>query len=124
MIPRSIHQIWIGTSPLPPFKEKLINETKRLYPDYNLTLWGNQHISRHNFPQTYDFIQALLEFDKSSPSDKMAMVSDIMRLEILYRQGGFYFDTNYHIFRPDLELWRSFPLVLPAQLVPFYKFQR
>jgi hypothetical protein len=54
-------------------------------------------------------MQVLFEFDKRSPSDKMAMISDIMRLEILYRQGGFYFDTNYYIFRPDiLEYWRTF----------------
>jgi hypothetical protein len=88
-------------------------------------VWTNADITRDNFPLTYDLIQTLFEFDRRSPSDKMAMISDIMRLEVLYRHGGFYFDTNYYIFKGEaLEDWRTFEEVFVGQLVPFYKFQR
>lgn len=98
---------------------------RRLHPNYEYTLWGNENITEENFPQTYEIIQMLLRFSKVSPKNKMAMVADLMRLEIVYRHGGFYLDTNYHIFKHHtFDDWLTFKAVMPGQMVPHYKFAR
>ena len=67
----------------------------------------------------------LLRFSKVSSKNKMAMVADLMRLEIVYRNGGFYVDTNYHIFKNlTFDDWLTFKAVMPGQIVPIYKFAR
>jgi mannosyltransferase OCH1-like enzyme len=40
-----------------------------------------------------------MKFDKKSPYSKMAMIADIIRHEVIYRYGGFYFDTNYMLMK-------------------------
>jgi mannosyltransferase OCH1-like enzyme len=67
----------------------------------------------------------LLKFNKVSRKSKMAMVADLMRMEIVYRHGGFYMDTNYHIFKNHtFDNWLTFKAVMPAQMIPNYKFSR
>ncbi|CAM5999884.1 unnamed protein product [Sphagnum balticum] len=46
------------------------------------------------------------------------MVTDIIRGEVLYEQGGFYFDFNVEFFRKTFDDWLSYKLVMPAE-VPF-----
>jgi mannosyltransferase OCH1-like enzyme len=38
------------------------------------------------------------------------MISDFMRWEIIYRHGGFYYDTNYEAFK-TLDEFRGYPFV-------------
>ena len=53
------------------------------------------------------------------------MVADLMRLEIIYRHGGFYMDTNYYIFpNHTLDHWLTFKAVMPGQQIPIYKYAR
>lgn len=42
------------------------------------------------------------------------MVSDLVRFEIVYRQGGFYFDTNYMMMSTErpLDKLLTFSLVV------------
>jgi len=46
-------------------------------------------------PHTYDLIQTLLKFNRKSPYNKMSMIANFIRLEVIYKYGGFYLDTNY-----------------------------
>lgn len=64
-------------------------------------------------------MQALLEWDKKSPYNKMSMVSDIIRSEAVYAYGGFYLDTNYMLFgnRP-LDQFLSYSFVTAGELSP------
>ena len=98
LIPRKIHQVWVGGT-IPEFKQFLMQRLRDAHPDYEYFLWTEHNITRENFPESYDLLQTLLEFDKKSPYSKMAMVADIARNEIVYRHGGFYFDTNYMLFK-------------------------
>jgi hypothetical protein len=67
----------------------------------------------------------LFEFNKISSKNKMAMIADLMRMEIVYNHGGFYIDTNYHIFDDHtLDDWLSYKAVMPGQRIPNYKFSR
>ena len=84
LIPRVIHQVWLGSS-IPPAKQYFIDKTKRMYPAYEVKVWREDNVTRELFPNTFDRIQTLLSFNKRSPFNKLASVTDIMRHEILYR---------------------------------------
>jgi hypothetical protein len=52
-------------------------------------------ITIENFPRTYDTVTQLIELDKHSAKSRMSMAADLMRLEVLYKYGGFHVDLNY-----------------------------
>lgn len=41
IIPKIIHQIWIGHDQLPHNKKVLMDSVKNLHPDYEYKLWTN-----------------------------------------------------------------------------------
>lgn len=53
VIPKVIHQVWLGTNKLPPAKEYFLRKTQMLYPHYTVKLWREENITRQNFPLTY-----------------------------------------------------------------------
>ena len=44
LIPRKIHQVWLG-GPMPPVKNYLYEKTKKIYPSYEVKLWGSTNIT-------------------------------------------------------------------------------
>ena len=62
-------------------------------------MWTEEDLTRDNFPATYDIIKNLRNFNKVSPYNKNSIVSDLMRVEIIYRHGGFYFDQNIMVLQ-------------------------
>ena len=38
LIPRKIHQVWLGDK-MPPLKNYLYEKTKKMYPSYKVKLW-------------------------------------------------------------------------------------
>jgi hypothetical protein len=63
----------------------------------------------------------LFEIDKTFEYSRMAMIADLMRLEIIYRHGGFYFDTNYEAFK-TLDEFRGYPFVGSSEAEPYTNF--
>lgn len=59
LIPKIIHQVWLG-SKIPPAKQYFIEKTKKIYPNYELKVWREHNITKEIFPTTYDIIQNLL----------------------------------------------------------------
>jgi mannosyltransferase OCH1-like enzyme len=94
-IPKIIHQIWIG-SDIPSHINSLYINTCKNIRGWEHRLWTNNDLTEQNFPLTYKYIQRILEVGKElgSVTKKYAQVSDLMRLEILYRNGGVYIDTT------------------------------
>ena len=56
----------------------------------------------------------LLEFNKHSPFLKFASTTDIMRHEILYREGGFWKDAGVQFLKPILDKFLKFKLAIPT----------
>ena len=85
LIPKVIHQIWLGGK-MPISKQYFFDKAKKVYPDYEMKLWGEVNITKENFPMTYDLIKNLIDFNNNRKSglSKLATVTDIMRHEILY----------------------------------------
>lgn len=42
---------------------------------------------------------------------RLAVAADVMRHEILYREGGFWLDTEMYIFRRIFDKWLSYKVV-------------
>ena len=58
---------------------------------WDYKLWGNDDLTYENFPKTWFLIKEILALEKPI----YAMISDLMRLEILYTHGGVYLDTTF-----------------------------
>ncbi len=91
VIPRKIHYCWFGKSPLPEQIVHNIETWKRNCPDYEIVCWdeSNYDVKKNAF------------IEGAYNSKKWAFVSDFARLDILYREGGLYLDT-------DVEMIKSF----------------
>jgi inositol phosphorylceramide mannosyltransferase catalytic subunit len=94
MIPKKFHHIWLGPDPLPKEHGPWIETWKRHHPDWEFTLWTEENLPEDPIrPEVVERLRAPVER------------ADILRLEILYRHGGVYLDTDLECLRPiDPEL--------------------
>ena len=122
LIPKVIHQVWLGTPRLPPAKEYFLRKTQMMYPDFTVKLWREENITKENFPLTYELITNLLNFSKHSPYNKLATVTDIMRHEILALEGGFWKDAGMNLLRPVFQHFTKYKLVLPVDKTFRYRW--
>ena len=97
MIPRLIHFIWIGGAPLPDWCAWNIDEFRRLNPDHAIKIHDESSLP-DEWRETYD------------RAPWMCTKSDVLRYAIMYRFGGWYFDTDYLPFRPVADAERAFDL--------------
>lgn len=89
IIPKTIHYIWLGGNSLPPIAEKCIESWKKFCPDYEIKRWdeSNLNIDITNYSRTaYDM-------------RKFAFASDVLRFDILNREGGIYLDIDVEIIK-------------------------
>lgn len=89
MIPKIIHQIWVGDLPIPEKSVEFIKNIKTLHPEYEYRLWNNDDLTPLNFSN-------ILYINKASSN---AQKADMMRYEILYRFGGIYLDIDFELFK-------------------------
>jgi len=89
MIPKIIHYIWLGSSPLPKELSECIDSWQKYMPDYEIMKWDNSVIERIGMT----FI------DEAIQSGRWAFASDVIRLWALYHFGGIYFDTDVKVFK-------------------------
>jgi mannosyltransferase OCH1-like enzyme len=89
VIPRTIHQIWIGPDPLPADHRRWIETWRRHHPKWDHRLWTEDDLPDDPIrPEILERLRAPVER------------ADILRLEILYRHGGVYVDTDMECLRP------------------------
>lgn len=83
IIPKIIHQIWIGTKQ-PPYK--LMATWKEKHPDFEYILWNEKEIENRGIIfECQNKIDDIEEFYGKV---------DIMRWELLYRYGGIFIDAD------------------------------
>lgn len=80
LIPKLIHQVWLGGK-LPQSKKYFMDKIQKMHPDYKLILWTEDNITCDNFPVACDILKTLLAYQKSGKSryKKYASMVDIMR---------------------------------------------
>ena len=85
LIPKKIHQIWLGPVSIPQQYQEYAETWKKLHPDWEYKLWRESDIEFWEF-STRDL------FNKASSYQEK---SDILRYEILNKFGGLYVDMDY-----------------------------
>ena len=121
-IPKLVNLIWIGNQEFPDYFKLFLKSFYQHLPEFTIKVWGNKDLTKKNFPKTYSYIQKakkihgkqmyddegnrMLTIEKEEPMtySKWAQITDLMRLEIVYNHGGYYFDTTFEILRPMYSL--------------------
>lgn len=111
LIPKKIHYIWFGNNPLPKQLEKCITSWKKFCPDYEIIRWDENN---------YD-IKKCRYMEDAYNNKKYSFASDYAKLDILYNNGGIYFDTDVEIIRSidDLLYQEAFCSVEKWQVINF-----
>lgn len=87
MIPKIIHQIWIGDDPIQKEHAAFIQKWKEMYSEYVHILWDNKWVQATQIiPE-----RKRKYFYEEYP---IALKADILRYEILRRFGGIYVDVD------------------------------
>lgn len=99
-IPKIVHYCWFGKKEKPESVKKCIDSWKKFLPDYELMEWNEDNFN----------IDKLQYTKEAYAARKYAFVSDVARIEALYRYGGIYMDT-------DVEVLKSFSPLLDARCI-------
>ena len=95
MIPKTIHYCWFGGKPLPQEAVKCLNSWKQHMPDFEIIQWDESNYDISQYAYTKEMYE----------KKKWAFLTDFVRLDIVYKYGGIYFDV-------DVEVLRSFEPLL------------
>lgn len=80
MIPKIIHQIWIGAE-APTYIKEAMETVKDSHPEYEYILHDNSALCKYQLDHLFD----------TTPE---AFISNIMRVHILNEYGGYYIDAD------------------------------
>ena len=94
MIPKVIHYCWFGGKQLPEEAKKCIETWKKYCPDYEIKEWNE---SNYNLSKN-DYVKYCYE------NKKWAFLTDYVRLDIIYQNGGIYLDTDVELVKSLDEL--------------------
>ena len=93
VIPKVFHQVWLGSDPLPSEFEPYQESWRVHHPGWELKLWGEDNLPADlRRPEVYDTARQPVER------------ADILRLELLWRFGGVYVDTDFECLKSIEEL--------------------
>ena len=93
MIPKIIHCCWFGRNPKSKLTKKCIRSWKRYCRGYEIVEWNEDN---------YDISSAPLYVRQAYEAKKWAFVTDYVRLQVIYENGGIYLDTDVEMIRrPD-----------------------
>lgn len=94
IIPKRINYCWFSGKPIPDPLKRCISTWKEMCEGYEFIKWdeSNYDINKYNYTR------------EAYSAQKWGFIPDIVRLDILYEVGGFYFDTDVEIIRNIDEL--------------------
>lgn len=107
MIPKKIHYCWFGGTEYPLLVKKCMETWDKFFPDFEFKLWNESNYSIEGNPV----------IKKAYLNKNWAFVSDYVRLDVLYREGGIYLDT-------DVEVINSFSSLLEENCFIGYSQKR
>ena len=90
MIPKIIHYCWFGGAEKPALAEKCIQSWRKFCPDWEIIEWNEQNFDLDENP----YVRYCFD------NKKWAFLSDYVRLAVVCRQGGVYFDTDVELLKP------------------------
>lgn len=89
MIKKEIHYCWFGKNEMPSSAIKCIESWKKSCPDYTIVEWNEDNYDVNKNQYTKYMYE----------NKKYAFLTDYARLDVVYNNGGFYFDTDVEIIK-------------------------
>lgn len=89
LIPKRIHYCWFSGNPIPDSLKRCMETWEKFCPDYEIIRWDE---SNYDISWSPYMVQA---YERK----KWGFVPDVARLDILYRHGGIYLDTDVELVR-------------------------
>lgn len=86
MIPRKIHQLWVGTKPIPDRERTWCADMQRFNPGWEYHLHGNELLEHY---RDDPYVKHML-----AKGEKTAFVTDRLRVLLLRDFGGIYIDAD------------------------------
>ncbi len=84
MIPKKVHYVWVGDTPIPKDIKKCMKSWKKHLQGYEIKEWSEKNFDINSHP----FAKAAYE------AKKWAYVSDYIRAYAIFTEGGVYLDTD------------------------------
>lgn len=97
MIPKIIHYCWFGGKPLPKLAQKCRASWETFFPDFEIKEWNEQNYDVNSVPYTKYCYEHQL----------WAYLSDYVRLDVVEKEGGLYFDTDVEVVKTPFKLLNS-----------------
>ena len=88
-IPKQIHYVWVGPRPIPEKDQAYIKGWQKLNPDFKIIKWDETKIDYSKYP----LVQKALD------EERYALASDILRMIVVYQEGGIYLDTDIELLQ-------------------------
>lgn len=120
MIPKIIHQVWVGDCPVPEADIPYCESLKRNHPDWKFVLHATHR--EHHLGGPWDdvrdppatMVDHVIDFleKRSEKKARPAAISDVYRLAAIYEEGGVYFDTDVLCLKPIDDAMRGVELAL------------
>lgn len=98
MIPKRIHYCWFGGNPKSVVAEQCLRSWKKYCPDYEIVEWNELN---------YDIAAAPVYVQQAYTAKKWAFVTDFVRLQVVYENGGIYLDTDVELVKQPDRLLRN-----------------
>lgn len=97
MIPKNLHQIWVGPNEVPNNCLKYVDSWKKNNSDYNHFLWTNE-----NLPKLPDNVKE--QYERYGELKKYAFQADVLRYYLIFEYGGVYVDIDIECHKKIDEL--------------------
>lgn len=89
MIPKKIHYCWFGGNPLPADFQRYMDTWVKFCPDYEIIRWDESNYDL----EKNDYVK------EAYRCRKWAFLTDYVRLDVVYQEGGIYLDTDVELVR-------------------------
>lgn len=89
LIPKKIHYMWFGKKQIPTKLQRCVDSWRMHCPDYEIIQWNEENYDLDRHPYMRD------AYERGA----YGFVPDYARLDILYRYGGIYMDTDVEVVK-------------------------
>ena len=91
MIPKIIHQVWVGTLNMPQREKDLCQKIQDIHPDYDYKFWTSDNVGPELESMPANVRDCYTRYYKQGD---YVFACDVLRIWLVYKYGGFYLDVD------------------------------